>query len=332
MEIPPEKQQGDADDTLQLIIQQLQNPPNFAAQDTTKTFELEADAIREAINKELPLLATPPPPAPLSPSLSSLSEGVAQTAPVPTTGGAHLVSPIPIHNMAGGRDEPPIPRKKTPRIAPAPPPASLLQASLSLNPQEQQDDQRSLMTVPSESLLLFLVLDYLKRRGLPATSASLLAELRVDPLGRDAAELASMVDQLSLLHGEELPAALLGTTGAGVGGGFLRDWWNSFWTSFQIKIRRASASGVAIPGIEQSIQQGPAKQSPVSTIAAIKPSSQPSLTQQQQQQQQQQQHYQAQLQYQQQKRAILFNNALLSLGLAGRDLRTLSPEENVSIS
>lgn len=142
-----------------------------------------------------------------------------------------------------------------------------------------------------------MIIDYLKRRGMTASVNSVLTEARVDPMSPETAETVQLMDLLNQMHGRNPQPA----TNAASEAGFLRDWWGAFWQMYQTKLtgpRRMQSSGMSSPVMQA---QG---QSHLPPPSQQQPPVNPEL----------------------QRRAIILT-AMQSVGLAGRDPSTLTPEE-----
>ena len=95
--------------------------------------------------------------------------------------------------------------------------------------------------VDADRLFLFLIVDYLKRRGMATSVAQILAEARIDPMSSDTAETVQLMETLNQMHGRNPQPASVQTEV-----GFLRDWWGAFWQMYQARlnssVRRATSS------------------------------------------------------------------------------------------
>lgn len=144
----------------------------------------------------------------------------------------------------------------------------------------------------ADRVLLLMIFDFLRRAGLPNTANQLLSEARVDFYSAETATAMGMMEMAAQLHGRNPQPG-------GVDGGFLKDWWSTFWQMYQSRITTGF------------------KRSPPTSLS---PSSPDATTESQAAMQ-----MQMKMAFEARRRLIL--SAMKALGLGGRDPQTLTPEE-----
>jgi hypothetical protein len=88
----------------------------------------------------------------------------------------------------------------------------------------------TLSLASSNFSLLFMVIDYLKRKGMMASVNQLISESRIDPASSDTIEMVALMESIAQMHGK--------TPQPSTDAGFLRDWFGAFWSVFQTRLPR----------------------------------------------------------------------------------------------